>query len=893
VEKNCKREKRFFLEEMVSVNKALRALCFSAIIVLFALFFYSPVSSFHCDSGSLETTCTLSSNQTLPSAQSVSGTGNLVIETTADLNTNANDLGIAMQGFIENRGFNNSAQTQNLSDFPVLITLTTSDFNYARAQSDGGDLRFTDSDATTLLNYEIEDWNSDGNSHVWVKVPQIDASSSTDYIYMYYSNASVADGNNDAGVWDSSYKMVQHLDGTTHSDSTSNNNDGTYKGSSLSFDGDGDYISLGAGFVSPKSISAWVKLSSLSSGEDDIFSKWTGAGGQNIVFYVYNKVPGVYINSFAESFTTGSAISTDEWHHIVYVNDFNSTSSAIFVDGVLAASAPRSSVLSGSANAVFGSGDGGISNWFNGLIDEVRTYSRSLSLAEVQGLYQSTEPSSTGLTALWHFNEGTGITVGDDSGNANNGTITGANWSTSTRIVDASGKIDGADAFNGTDNFVDLSSISVAASGNAARSIFCWIKTSDTAANRAIISTGTPAASQAFNLVLYGTTPGIVGVMGYNNDFYPISGTPVNDGIWHQIGAVYDGAGNIKTYVDGVEDNSDSKTYSTTGQSNYIGKSNHVGYEKYFNGSIDDVRVSSTARDSNWIAASYLSGKDQFVSKGSEESGSWSFEEWSYRKPISIDNFGNSEALTDYQVLVKVPYNAHMKSDFSDLRFIDPSTGTELSYWVENYTVSTDANIWVKLPSIPAHSTKAVHLYYGNDTAASDSNGEVVFEFFDDFGDTSLDLSKWTVHDVNSPTVSGSAVHFTQAGDEGITSKVLSFLGGGNYTMESRHKIIAGSNTFNMGVSDAFSGREPSAEDPDFQICFTCSNTSWIFRDNTNTTFTTTAKDTENQWRVSAISYVQSNSGLATIRLPACRTWHYLTEFILYLMIKMLMLTGF
>ena len=43
----------------------------------------------------------------------------------------------------------------------------------------GEDLRFFDSDGT-FLNYETEEWNEGGTSHVVVRVPQIDAPSNSD-----------------------------------------------------------------------------------------------------------------------------------------------------------------------------------------------------------------------------------------------------------------------------------------------------------------------------------------------------------------------------------------------------------------------------------------------------------------------------------------------------------------------------------------------------------------------------------------------------------------------------------------------------------------------------------------------------------------------------------------
>jgi hypothetical protein len=55
-------------------------------------------------------------------------------------------------------------------------------------RSDCGDIRFTDSDGTTLLNYWIEGLCNSQNTRIWVKV-NISASS-TKTIYLYYGNPS-------------------------------------------------------------------------------------------------------------------------------------------------------------------------------------------------------------------------------------------------------------------------------------------------------------------------------------------------------------------------------------------------------------------------------------------------------------------------------------------------------------------------------------------------------------------------------------------------------------------------------------------------------------------------------------------------------------------------------
>jgi hypothetical protein len=55
--------------------------------------------------------------------------------------------------------------------------------------------------------------------------------------------------------------------------------------------------------------------------------------------------------------------------------------------------------------------------------------------------------SSTGLVASYAFSEGSGTTVADSSGNGNNGTISGATWTTA-------GKYGSALSFNGTSSRV-------------------------------------------------------------------------------------------------------------------------------------------------------------------------------------------------------------------------------------------------------------------------------------------------------------------------------------------------------------------------------------------------------------------------------------------------------
>ena len=119
--------------------------------------------------------------------------------------------------------------------------------------------------------------------------------------------------------------------------------------------------------------------------------------------------------------------------------------------------------------------------------------------------------------------------------------------------------------------------------------------------------------------------------------------------------------------------------------------------------------------------------------------------DWSYYKEITIKE-NSGKTLSDYQVLVELNVGnfdfTKAKSDGSDLRFAEDEK--ELSYWIEDYDAGAKtAKIFVKVPNIPANSEAKIKMYYGNEKAGSVSEGDKVFEFFDDFEGTSLDTSKW------------------------------------------------------------------------------------------------------------------------------------------------------
>ena len=102
--------------------------------------------------------------------------------------------------------------------------------------------------------------------------------------------------------------------------------------------------------------------------------------------------------------------------------------------------------------------------------------------------------------------------------------------------------------------------------------------------------------------------------------------------------------------------------------------------------------------------------------------------------------------LTDYQVRVEIndPQFFSECTDQKYVEFYDSDGITLLPHYTELFDVANKrAVFWVKVPSIPANSTKTIYLNVNTERTEDLSNGEAVFDFWDDFEGDSLDTNKW------------------------------------------------------------------------------------------------------------------------------------------------------
>lgn len=313
---------------------------------------------------------------------------------------------------LNNTTANIGVTAETLTNFPILVKLDSGvEIDYTKTQDSGQDIRFTDSDGTTLLKYEIEKWDETGSSYVWVKVPSIDTTGN-DYIYMYYGHSDVADGQDAANVWDSNYVVVQHLSetsGVTTYDSTSNNNDGTKVSATApnpttsgqidgaqDFDGSDDNINLGSGssleIASNLTMEAWIKTTDTGNNRQIICKNPIGITYSYLLSLTALK-PQVYLGGINNAgwHSSSNAIQSGEWSRITATYDGSRVK--IYINNSLdnTISDLSGSINTNSTSTVWlGLRDDYPTNYqLNGDLDEVRISNVARSAAWVAASFKS------------------------------------------------------------------------------------------------------------------------------------------------------------------------------------------------------------------------------------------------------------------------------------------------------------------------------------------------------------------------------------------------------------------------------------------------------------------------------------------------------------------------
>ncbi len=533
--------------------------------------------------------------------------------------------------------FRNSDQSENLDDFPVLVVLKGSRIDYTKTLNGGEDLRFIDSDDSTVLAHEIEQWDESGTSYVWVKVPRVDGSSDTDFIYMYYDNFTAPDAQDITGVWSNGYAAVWHLN-ESPANGVAGHIDSAIEGGGLVIDCAAKLIDNNptAGADQFKRFDESVQggfraFGSTQSTDDGTDMSWTISGGSK---------ENAHVGFIAQSTATVSVVdanSTNADSNTIDItsHDVSGSNKVIIVCVVLETTASDKEVQSvtwdqgGSNEALtlfnaFNPGHGKLRIEVWSLANPTSATGKTVRVTIEGGNSQKTGEAAislsgvTGSLGTWTTNSGIDsepgpITVGGYDATPEN--FAGFPGST----TDATGKIGGADEFDGFNDYVKRT-VADFLSSDTQGTVTAWSKgggtvfssTDESAVTRYLILGVNPARGIEINK---SKTPGGLWHLTHTTTWRP-SVTAWDYIAWQSDGSSWSlfANGVSQALTVAAQDNDGDWFGDISNRTSFfIGAYEKSDTQVYHNGPLDEVRVSSVARSADWLAAQYKSQSDTFI----------------------------------------------------------------------------------------------------------------------------------------------------------------------------------------------------------------------------------------------------------------------------------------
>jgi hypothetical protein len=294
-------------------------------------------------------------------------------------------------------------------DFPVLVRLDSTNFDFSQAAAGGADLRFTKSDDAPLP-FEIELWDSNAKSAaVWVRLDTVYGNSSSRFFLMYWG-ASAASASGSAAVF-GDYAGVWHLgeeaagvgtrglyrDATGKNngdDSISSTDQSGIAGKGHGFDGVDDYIvaqsSPGLCLKNQVSTELWVYPEKYPDTES---ARMLVKRRTYSVELRTDKKVTASVSFFDRDvwLTADDTLPLNAWTHIVATYDGSTFS--LYLNGVRVASKSASDTLWANSNnlgfAFDPVGPPFIPDHFGGKIDEVRIAGNAHSADRIKLSYMN------------------------------------------------------------------------------------------------------------------------------------------------------------------------------------------------------------------------------------------------------------------------------------------------------------------------------------------------------------------------------------------------------------------------------------------------------------------------------------------------------------------------
>lgn len=233
---------------------------------------------------------------------------------------------------------------------------------------------------------------------------------------------------------------------------------------------------------------------------------------------------------------------------------------------------------------------------------------------------------------------------------------------------------------------------------------------------------------------------------------------------WYYVTGVYDGS-KLYLYLNGK---SDAVALAVTGSittnnNNVMFGENEFSPERYFDGSMDEVRIEKTARNAHWVKLCYENQKNTQTLVSFED-----YTTWGFSRNITINTTGiTTTSCLNFPLLVRLTganfdFN-QAQSNGEDIRFAK-SNGAKLAYQVERWDkAGAAAEIWVRVDTIyGSNASQYMKMYWGKGGVASKSSGSEVFDTTNGF------VGVWHLNESSGSAADATGNSYTASRNGGV-----------------------------------------------------------------------------------------------------------------------------
>lgn len=211
-----------------------------------------------------------------------------------------------------------------------------------------------------------------------------------------------------------------------------------------------------------------------------------------------------------------------------------------------------------------------------------RTTSMPVSVIVANAAPPPPPPASSGLVGAWSFDEGSGVTAMDRSGQGNHGRLAGAAWS-------SAGHSAGALSLDGVDDRVDVpdsSSLDL----TTGMTIEAWVRPSTTGGWRTLVLKERGTSGLSYGAYTSNAASRPTGLVRLGSDRSSSAPAALALDTWTHLAVTYDGAA-LRVLVNGAQASSTPMTGPIATSAGLLRIGGNGAWGEWFSGAVDDVRI--------------------------------------------------------------------------------------------------------------------------------------------------------------------------------------------------------------------------------------------------------------------------------------------------------------